>query len=365
MFKTILKPFASLRLTVALLAMSMIVVFAGTWAQIDLGIWQVQRKYFHSFFCIIDFNIFPLRSRRLTCPPTRAPVVAITEFLYINVLSRIRLPMLGGYSLIVLLLVNLLAAHTVRFKLNARRTGIILLHAGLILLICGEVITSSFAVESQMAIQEGETVNFASDIRSCELAVIDPSAADHDTVVAIPQKMLATHRYIADAHLPFDIHVDKFFPNTGVLGPFQAESRKDEGAGDRGCRALVSCRSRFHSTAAREAVFRSMPSAYVTLTQDGKSLGTYLVSVMQVEAPMQSIDTPQKVVVDGKTYFIQLRFRRHYEPFQVTLLKFSFDRFTGTNTPRNYSSRVRIVDSDDQRGPRSADLDESPASLSR
>ena len=79
-----------------------------------------------------------------------------------------------------------------------------------------------------MAIQEGETVNFASDIRSCELAVIDPSAADHDTVVAIPQKMLATHRYIADAHLPFDIHVDKFFPNTGVLGPFQAESRKDE-----------------------------------------------------------------------------------------------------------------------------------------
>jgi hypothetical protein len=27
-------------------------------AQIDEGIWQVQRKYFHSFFCIIDCNIF-------------------------------------------------------------------------------------------------------------------------------------------------------------------------------------------------------------------------------------------------------------------------------------------------------------------
>ena len=121
MFKTILKPFASLRLTVALLAMSMIVVFAGTWAQIDLGIWQVQRKYFHSFFCIIDFNIFLPRSAPDLSAYSR-PVVAITEF-FINVLSRIRLPMLGGYSLIVLLLVNLLAAHTVRFKLNARRIG--------------------------------------------------------------------------------------------------------------------------------------------------------------------------------------------------------------------------------------------------
>jgi ABC-type transport system involved in cytochrome c biogenesis permease subunit len=30
----------------------------------------------------------------------------------------------------------------------------------------------------------------------------------------------------------------------------------------------------------------------------------------------------------------------------MTLLKFSFDRFTGTNTPRNYSSDVRIIDPD-------------------
>src|SRR3982750_284204 len=133
--KTILKPFASLRLTVTLLALSIIVVFAGTWAQIDQGIWQVQRKFFHSFFCIIDFNIFLPRT-----PPdfstSSRPVAAVTQFL-INVLSKLRFPMLGGYSLIILLLVNLLAAHTVRFKLNRKRLGILLIHSGLILMITG------------------------------------------------------------------------------------------------------------------------------------------------------------------------------------------------------------------------------------
>src|SRR6476646_9994075 len=114
--KSILKPFASLRLTVILLALSIVVGFAGTWAQIDLGIWQVQRKFFHSFFCIIDFNIFLPRTPPDLSAYPRA-IASITE-VFINILSRIRLPMLGGYSLIILLLVNLLAAHSVRFNLN-------------------------------------------------------------------------------------------------------------------------------------------------------------------------------------------------------------------------------------------------------
>src|SRR4051812_48099749 len=53
-----LGPFASLRLTVVLLAMAMAVIFAGTWAQMDQGIWSVQKQYFYSFFCWIDLRLF-------------------------------------------------------------------------------------------------------------------------------------------------------------------------------------------------------------------------------------------------------------------------------------------------------------------
>src|SRR2546425_11936212 len=100
--KSILKPFASLRLTVVLMALSIVVVFAGTWAQIDEGIWQVQRKYFHSFLCIIDCNIFLPRETPDFANYSR-PVAALLKFL-INIFSKLRFPMLGGYSLIILLL---------------------------------------------------------------------------------------------------------------------------------------------------------------------------------------------------------------------------------------------------------------------
>ena len=41
--------FLSLKLTVVLLVLSMILVFAGTLAQMDKGIWTVMDQYFRCF----------------------------------------------------------------------------------------------------------------------------------------------------------------------------------------------------------------------------------------------------------------------------------------------------------------------------
>jgi cytochrome c biogenesis factor len=68
--------------------------------------------------------------------------------------------MLGGMSIIVLLLANLLAAHILRFKLNWKRSGVLLIHAGLILLLVGEIVTAAMAVESRMTIAEGQTIQY-------------------------------------------------------------------------------------------------------------------------------------------------------------------------------------------------------------
>ena len=56
--KLLFAPFASLKLTVTLLAFSLVLIYAGTWAQIDNGIWQVQKKYFHSFLYWLDPALF-------------------------------------------------------------------------------------------------------------------------------------------------------------------------------------------------------------------------------------------------------------------------------------------------------------------
>jgi hypothetical protein len=51
---------------------------------------------------------------------------------------------------------------------------------------------------------------------------------------------------------------------------------------------------------------------------------------------------PQSVTFQGHTYELRLRSARHYFPFSVTLLKFSHDRYPGTDIPKNFSSRIRL-----------------------
>ena len=45
-------------MTVVLLAMSIVIVLAGTLAQVDKGIWQVTDEYFRTSFAWIDFRVF-------------------------------------------------------------------------------------------------------------------------------------------------------------------------------------------------------------------------------------------------------------------------------------------------------------------
>src|SRR5262249_1921070 len=79
-------------------------------------------------------------------------------------------------------------------------------------------------------------------------------------------------------------------------------------------------------------------AAYVTFRdrQSGQALGTYLVSLW--------LGRPQTVSVDGKNYQVSLRRQRIYKPYRLHLIKFRFDRYAGTNTPKNYSSLVRLTD---------------------
>src|SRR5947209_6006296 len=53
----VLKGIASLRLTVFLFVLSLILVFYGTLAQIDSGIWTIMRNYFRSFIVWIPFQL--------------------------------------------------------------------------------------------------------------------------------------------------------------------------------------------------------------------------------------------------------------------------------------------------------------------
>jgi hypothetical protein len=116
-----LRVFSSLRLTVVLLALSMMLVFMATLAQTRLGIWEVMSRYIRTAVVWV-----PVGERELPVFP-------------------------GGWLLGGLLLVNLIAAHASRFAWSWKKAPLITIHGGLVVLLLSELITGLFARETQVS----------------------------------------------------------------------------------------------------------------------------------------------------------------------------------------------------------------------
>lgn len=449
---TVLTAFASLKLTVALFALSIVLVFAGTLAQIDHDVWYVVHEYFRTAIAWIPLQVFFPRSW--------------------NVGGVIPFP--GGWTLGTLLTINLVAAHVMRFKVTGRgsrlwlgmgfialgmfftylviqsglgdtvrseltaqfsnglwhgmrfalgagtllwayflalsyrsrtasgsawswwlgavccaslgglaiwlfinpdarldpsglrimwqlikggvagiilligcyfvfgkRAGIVLLHGGVALLMFSELHTALNSQEANMRIAEGETVNYAEDIRSAELAIIDKSDTQHDQVTVIPASLLrrafASGDVVEHPALPFAVRVKQYFPNavTRLAQPGETVHA------DTGWGAMRLVEERAQSTGASTEQAVDLPAAYVELlTKDNhESLGTFLTWTLPSNMAMRD-----SLVVDGKPYEIEMRFKRLMKPYSIHLIDFRFDRYVGTDTPKNFSSEVQLID---------------------
>lgn len=304
--KSPLRVLASLRLTVVCLGIGMMLVFLGTLAQVHLGIHAVQAKYFQSLFVFWS--------------PAGAGW---------------KIPILpGGYLLGTVLLINLIAAHATRFQFSRKKIGIILLHLGVILLLVGQLLTGLFARETQMRIDEGQTLGYSEAAREVELAVIDVTNPDYDQVVAIPEGALVRGGTIQNPTLPFTLQIKRFQPNNRVSLRAQASDAPPSLATNGfGANVVVTEVSRTVKDDERD-----LSAAFVEVNGLNGSLGTWLVS--------NAIPDPQSFTVDNRTYELVMRQRRFYRQFALTLLHFAHDRYAGTDIPKNFSSRVRLVDSE-------------------
>lgn len=332
--KKALRPLASLYLTVALLLLSMLLVYCGTTVQKQMAVEEVQKKFFHSWFV------------RVPLDPVVHPFAAAGVE---SSLAHWGFWTVGGYTLILLLLLNLFAAHTVRFKLKWKRAGIIAIHLGLIVMLFGEVFASLFAVESQMMIDQGQTVSYTYDVRKPELAVIDPSSPDHDVVTVFDASLLKPGAVLRAPALPFAITVDDYFPNSGFAGPMQqVAGAVAKATAGKNQQVRVVPENKAVGTESQE----DFASAFVTIDA-GSHPSTYLVSQwMSSRVNRAGISPyfgtieggPQNIEVNGKHYQIELRATRHYKPYQVTLLKFTHELYPGTDVPTNFASQIQLVD---------------------
>lgn len=305
-FKTLLEWASSLRLTIICLAAALVLVFAGTLAQVRLGLFFVQEEYFQSW--IVWWSASP---------------------------DGFRIPVFpGGHLIGAVLLLNLISAHLRRFSWTWRKFGIQLTHLGLIIMLAGGLATDLFSVSSYMRIKEGGTKNYSEDSVRMELALIDLTDPEADQVTAVPGEVLADGGTINDESLPFKIVIRSFYRNSELKMIGQANASSVP-ASSKGAGARISVKSLPRAT---RLDARDVMSAVVEIVpkNGGASLGTWLVS--DAMAASQNFD------LDGRRWSLQLRPARYYKPYSMTLRDFTHEVYPGTQIPKNFSSKIDLAD---------------------
>ena len=460
---TLIKPLSSLKLTVALFAAGMVIVFVGTLAQDEQNMLSVKQQYFNSWIARIPFDVFVPQPFY----PHNKPLFSIGD-------TPLWLPFPGGALIGFALLVNLIAAKMVRFHVTAKSTeltiglvlsamgiamigGLIyfaqagdglqgkppieyptlwtccklllliaaislswlgtqmgkypalkvglfivaaialmtslaffssdwrpddpslrilwqllqsglaglplligfvfifgrrganaLIHFGVALLMLGQFMFGDHQLEQRLMLAEGEATNVLRNLDAIELAIVDRSNPDADQVTSIPVSQLREAAIdkstIKDPRLPFQIEVIEYFPNSGLSSAEKAEKN----LADRGQGKQYVANERPPSGGAKSGM--DLASAYIRLQdKQGEELGTYLVSQYFSDWKLLSRRSGQKdenesLNIAGTAYDFGLRFKRIPKPYWIKLDDVRRINYSGSETPRDYSSYIRLVD---------------------
>ena len=339
MISRIVKFFTSLRLTVTLLALGIVLVWVGTVAQADEGLYQAQTRYFKQWY-----------------------VWGISFFGH-----KLPLPLPGGYLIGTLLVINLTAAHIQRFQWTWKKFGIHLTHVGVILLLVGQLATDLLSRETQLRFSEGESKTWSEDPMAFELTFISDLDATQDQVVVFPEAFLARGGELRHEKLPFTVRVKSYWRNSdpAFRAPMNTNTAPPLTANGVGSQFDFRELPLTHKMDAK-----NVPTAVVELTSPTGSLGTWVASGWSGDETMSSavrrsyepevgrqmattiagrLIKPQSIQSGGKAYTFSLRPARVYKPYSLTLLKATHEVYPGTTSasnpdgiPKKFQSRVRI-----------------------
>ncbi len=277
----------------------MLLVLIGTLAQARLGTYAAQKEFFDRWWVTVS-------------------------------VGDARLPLFpGGLTVGALWAASLLAAFITRFRWVRKDAGMLISHAGLLVLLLGQFVTQRLALESQMAIEEGQTLAYSVDHRQAELVLIRDAEAGQSDVTSIPQSFLSQRRPIKVPGTSLRLLVRAYYPNAALhMAQDPAMSLATQGIG-----AMIRVEPAPPVTSDEDT---NAVTAYVDVLDGTKSLGIWLLSSV--------LGAPQGFTTEGKTWQLGIRPLRRYHPFTLTLKDFTHDVYPGTQIPKNFSSLVHLTD---------------------
>lgn len=276
-----------------LLLWLIVLLLAGTIAQKDLGLYVAQHKYFSSYILWIGDIV----------------------------------PTPGGYTIMALIFVGLFSKMLLS-EWRMKNAGTIITHIGVLLLILGGFLTAMFSYEGSMTIKEGAVSNFIEDYNDIELAVIDTSLKEEDTVFAFQQGWIKEGRAIQHENLPFDIEILSYCRNCKI------SRLKEPRSGEYPAAAM---NFKLQEVEREKEEEQNLSGITFKLKSDDENVnGIYTV--------FEFMPITQTITIDDKKYLISLRHKRTYLPFEIELIDFEKQVYPGTEMARSYSSEVILKD---------------------
>ena len=355
----VFKSLSSLRLTVLLLGLAILLVFLGTIAQVHEGTWTAQKMYFQSWFVvkptllsrqwfiilpggylvgtILLVNLVLAHFKGANWSQRNVAQVLVHHgillaLVFVATWFAVRNPFIGMGAFAALLAADLWISRNGPLKntYTGKKLGINFTHLGVVMLLLGQLATDQLAEESHLSFSEGETRAWSEVFLKNELAFLKDVGSNAEQVVSIPQSLVAQKGEIRDAALPFVVRVKDYAPNCELRqrGPMVDTGPPPATRGE-GTRLVVEPRPE-----SRDNDRRNLPYAVIELSRGSTNLGSWLVAVGYLNE--------QEIDLGDQKWRVAFRGERRYNPFTVQLLKATHEVYPGTETPRNFQSRVRI-----------------------
>jgi ABC-type transport system involved in cytochrome c biogenesis permease subunit len=277
----------SLKLTVVALSLVAFLVIAGTIDQARLGVYAAQQRAFDSWIYWL-FGLVPLPGMRL-----------------------------AG----VLFIANLLAALLSRFRRRRPRLGLLLIHAGLLVLAGGGFFIAATAQESYLTLREGESSAHSLAAGEWQLSVAARPAADSGEWV-IDAARLAPGRALAAGDTGLVLTVEQFHANCRLEG-----SGQDEGG-------------RLEPLPPAALPEENTPGLVLAVRSGGDSGRVSLFG---------GVGEPLLLTLGGKSWALSLRPKRLPLPLRLKLVDFKRTMHPGSEIPRSFESWIEIAAADSRR----------------
>lgn len=287
-FLKIIKAFGSVKCTVLCLIVLFIGVVGGTFYQVNAGLLAAQNAFFGSWGSFI-FNVIPFP---------------------------------GLKTIAVVLTFNLIVSAVIKGPFTFKKTGLLLIHSGMGILLVGTGISSLFVKNSTLILCEGDRTTFTRDLNTWELIItnvgpnsgtsylksdtFDFSGLKHGLQISIPNTDL-------------NATVDQLYSNCKGFG--YSEDRIDS--------------------------LEPLPSAY-------EKMGDLPGIILSINFRGETITNKQRImlfggmshsivyVINNDTLSFTLKPHELELPFEIQLVKFEKENHPGSSAAKSYKSFLKV-----------------------